>query len=138
MPSSRAKRLKRLQRVGVRDVRVGRAAVLAQPRVLRADRGVVEAGGNGMRQLDVAVGVLQDPGARALQHAGRAAREPCGVPARPDRFPAGFDADQLHAAIVDERVEDADGVAAAADAGDHGVGQPADLRLSTARAPRGR
>jgi hypothetical protein len=30
--------------------------------------------------------------------------------------------------VVDERVEDADGVAAAADAGDDGVGQPAGLR----------
>ncbi len=38
---------------------------------------------------------------------------------------AGFDADQLHAFVFDERVEDADGVAAAADAGEDGIGQAA-------------
>ena len=40
---------------------------------------------------------------------------------------AGLDADQLHAGVVDERVEHAGRVAAAADAGDDHVGQLADL-----------
>ena len=62
-------------------------------------------------------------------------RVPCSTPALPPAnraacrpraiaLAAGLDADQPDAAIVDERVEDADGVAAAADAGDDGVGQP--------------
>ena len=39
--------------------------------------------------------------------------------------PPGFDADELHGGIRHEGVEDADGVAAAADAGEHGVRQAA-------------
>ena len=50
---------------------------------------------------------------------------------------AGLDADQPHAASSMKRVEDADGVAAAADAGDDGVGQAAGLlEASAARASR--
>ena len=47
-----------------------------------------------MRQLDVAVVVLQHERARALQHAGAAAREPRRVAAARDPLAAGFDADQ--------------------------------------------
>ena len=91
-----------------------------------------------MRQLDVAVIVLQDEGARALQDAGAAAGEPRRVAARRNPLAAGLDADQPHARIVDERVEDADGVAAAADAGDDRVGQPTGQLEDLRAAPRGR
>ena len=47
-----------------------------------------------MRQLDVAVLVLQHEGARALQHAGAAAGEPRRVAAARDLLAAGLDADQ--------------------------------------------
>ena len=80
-----------------------------------------------MRQLDVAVLVLQHERARALQHAGAAAGEARRVPPADDRLAAGLDADQPHVAVVEERVEDADRVAAAADARDDRVGQPAGL-----------
>ena len=50
-----------------------------------------------MRQLDVAVVVLQHEGARALQHAGAAAGKPRGVAAARDLLAAGLDADQPHA-----------------------------------------
>ena len=81
--------------------------------------------------------VLQHERARALQHARGAAGEARGVTSRPDRFAAGFDADQPHVAIVDERVEDADRVAAAADARDHRVAAAArPARGSAARASR--
>ena len=72
------------------------AARVAQPRVLGADRRVVEAGRHRVRQLDVAVGVLQHEGARALQHARGAAREARRVAARRDALAAGLDADQAH------------------------------------------
>ena len=62
--------------------------------------------------------------------------EPCSTPGRPalkrrgvlaglDAAPARLDADQPHRGVVDEVVEQADGVAAAADAGDGVVGQAA-------------
>ena len=60
------------------------------------DRGVVEAGGNGMRQLDIAVHILQHIRARALQHAREPCRKPRGMTACGQRFPACFDADQSH------------------------------------------
>ena len=74
-------------------------------------------------------------------------RVPCSTPALPPAnraacrpraicLAAGLDADQPDVAIVDERVEDAHRVAAAADAGDDRVGQPAgqleDLRARLA------
>ena len=90
--------------------------------MLRADRGVIESGGNGVRQLDVAVEILQHIGARALEHARRAAGKPRRVTSRRERFAAGFDANQAHAGIRNERVEDAERIAAAAHTGHHGVG----------------
>ena len=57
---------------------------VAQPGVLGADGRVVEAGRHRMRQLDVAVLVLQHERARALQDAGAAAGEPRRVLARRD------------------------------------------------------
>jgi hypothetical protein len=76
---------------------------------------------------DLAVGVLHDVALGAVQHAharplgvGKAG----GVFAAFDASPARLDADQPHALVVEEGVEDAHGVAAAADAGDDGVGQP--------------
>ena len=123
MPSSRASVWNAVERLVVGRVVRTRRARLAQPRVLGADRGVVEAGRHRMRRLDVAVLVLQHERARALQHAGDAAREARGVTARRDRLAAGLDADQPHLRVVDERIEDADRVAAAADARDHRVRQ---------------
>jgi hypothetical protein len=78
-----------------------------------------------MRQIDVPIVVLQHEGSCALQDTGAAAGKPRRVPAARNRFTAGFDANQPDAAIVHERVEDADGIAAAADAGDDGGGQRA-------------
>ncbi len=118
MPSSRASSWKAVERLAVGRIRVLGAPGLLQPRVLGTDRRVVEAGRDRVRQLDVAVRILQHEGARALQHAGGAAGESRRMTAWADRFAAGLDADQADVGIVDERIEDADGVAAAADAGD--------------------
>ena len=78
-----------------------------------------------MRRQNVAGLVLQHQAARAVQHAGRAAGESRGVIAGRDAAAAGLDADQSHALVVDERVEDAHRIAAAADAGDDEIGQAA-------------
>ena len=68
-PFEPRERLEAVERFGVGDVGVLGAAELAQPRVLGPDRRVVEAGGDRVRQLDVARLVLQHERARALQHA---------------------------------------------------------------------
>src|SRR3954452_22368003 len=62
------------QRVVVAHGDVGRAAAVAQPGVLRAGAGVVEAGGDRVRLGDLALVVLHDRAERAVQHAGTAAR----------------------------------------------------------------
>src|SRR5262245_32538672 len=76
-----------------------------------------------MRQLDVAVRILQDPGACPLQHAGSAAGKSRRVAPGLDALAAGLDTDQADIAIADERIEDADGVAAAAHTGNHRIRQ---------------
>ena len=119
--------LERLQRPVVRHPGVLRAPQVAQPRVLGADGRIVQAGGDRVGRLDVAVPVLEDDAARALQHADRAGGEPRRVAARGDGLAARLDPDQPHAGIVDEPVEDARRVAAAAHAGDDRGRQPAGL-----------
>ncbi len=75
----------------------------------------------------LAVFVLQQVGERPLERAGRATGEGRRVPTGLDAVAGRLVADQPHAGIVDERVEDADRIRSAADAGGHRVGQPARL-----------
>mmetsp|Transcript_59253 Transcript_59253/g.139760 ORF Transcript_59253/g.139760 Transcript_59253/m.139760 type:complete len:374 (+) Transcript_59253:221-1342(+) len=110
------------QRLGVGDADVLGPADVLQVGMLGADAGVVQAGRDRVRFGDLAVGVLQQIGAVAMQHARRAGTQRGGVLAARDALPRGFDADQAHLIMGDVRVEDADGVAAAAHAGEHGVG----------------
>ncbi len=70
-----------------------------------------------MRELDIPVIVLKNERPRALEHAGAAAGEARRMAAADDQLAAGLDANQPHVAILDEGIEDAHGVAAAADAG---------------------
>ena len=62
-----------------------------------------------------------------MQHAGLAERDGGGVAAGFDAVAAGLEAVDLDRGIVQEAVEDADRVGAAADAGADGVGQAAGL-----------
>ncbi len=101
------------------------ASAIVQPGVLGSDRGVVETRGDGVRGGDLAVLVLQNVAARAVKDSGESAGEARGVLAGSVAASAGFDADELHAFVFHERMEDADGVAAASDAGEDGVGQAA-------------
>src|SRR5262249_59332981 len=119
--------LERRQRVAVVDPCLLGAPALAQPRVLRTDGRVVESGRDRVRQLHVAVDVLEHVTARALQHASTATCKARGVVARGDAAAAGLDADQPDAGVVHERVEDAHGVTAAADARDDRGWQRAEL-----------
>src|SRR5690606_25063543 len=78
--------------------------------------------------------VLQDESARAVQQAGIATGDRRGVPARLHTVAGCFQTDEADAVVVEEGVEDADGVRAAADAGADDVRQRAgelkDLRAS--------
>ena len=87
-----------------------------------------------MRELDVAVGILEDVAARALEHACAAAGKARRVLPGGDAAATGLDADQLDPRLFDEGVEDAHRVAAAADTGDDGVGQPSELFETSGRA----
>jgi hypothetical protein len=62
-------------------------------------------------------------GAVAVQHAGAAAGQRGGVLVGGDAMAGRLDADQAHALVGQERMEQADGVGTAADAGDHRVGK---------------
>src|SRR6478736_7875929 len=95
--------------------------------MLRPDRGVVETSRHRMRRLDVAVVVLQHEGARALEHTRCAAGEPRRMAPGLDGLATGLDANQPHILVIDERIEDADGVATATDTGNHSVRKPAGL-----------
>ena len=117
--------LERRQRLLVGGGDVFDAADVVQPGMFRPDAGIVEAGADAVRLDDLAVVVLQQVGAVAVQHAGPAAGQAGGVLAGLDAVAAGLDADQPHGRVVQERMEQAHGVRAAADAGDRRVGQPA-------------
>ena len=99
-------------------------AEIGEPGMLRADAGIIEAGRDRMRLLDLAVAVHQEIGAIAVQHAG----PPAGDRRRVlflQAMTGRLDAVDFDAAVVEERMEQAHGVRAAADAGDQRIRQPA-------------
>ena len=115
-------------------VEVGRAADVAQMRVLGAAAGVVQAGRDRVGLEDLAHLVLQHGRQRSVQHAGTPGDgERRAVAAGLERLAAGLDADERDALVAHEGREDADRVGAAADAGDDAVGQ-ATLALEDLRA----
>ena len=86
---------------------------------------------------DLAVVVHQQVGAVAVQHAGPAAGERGGVELV-EAVAGRLDAVDLDAAVVEEGMEQADGVGAAADAGDEanpagGLPPPSSARASRCR-----
>src|SRR5687767_3193290 len=95
--------------------------------MLRPDARIIEAGRDRMPVHDLPVGVLQKIGAVAMQNAGCASTHRGAMLDAIEAAAAGLDADDLYAAVVEERVKKADGVRAAADGGDDGVRQPAFL-----------
>jgi hypothetical protein len=126
MPSVRQSSWKASSASVVGHAGVGDAADVLQPGMFRADAGIVEAGRDRMRLGDLAVLVLQQIGAVAVQHAGFTAREggACFLCRGPGP-PAASTPSIATSAIVEEGVEQPDRVAAAADRGDELVGQAA-------------
>src|SRR5258708_11551290 len=70
-----AQRMEGFQRLVVRHRHVLRAPRVLEPRVLGAYAGIVEAGGDRMCLLDLAVGVLHEVGAGAVEHSRRSGRK---------------------------------------------------------------
>ena len=90
---------------GYRVIVVGTGAVfgagfVVQPGVFGSDGGVIETGGNGVGEGDLAVVILQQVAAGALENAGGSAGEAGGVVAEFVAASAGFDADELDAVVV--------------------------------------
>ncbi len=107
------------------DPGVLRSPARLEPRVLGANRRIVESGRDRMGREDVAAPVLQHPAPRAVQDAGGPARESRGVLAGLQAPPARLDAHEPHARVVNERVEEPERVAAAADRRDRQIRQAA-------------
>src|SRR3546814_8042535 len=82
--------------------------------MLGANARVIKARGHRVRLGDLAVVVAQHVGAVAVQDADAAGRERCRMAAAGDALARCFRADDAHARIVEEGVENADRVAAAA------------------------
>lgn len=101
------------------------AANVLEVGVLRADGGVVESGADGVGEFDLAVVIGEEPGFGALEDAEFSALEAGGVFFGFDAFASGFDADHAEVGVIDEGVEEAHGIGAAADAGDEKLGEAA-------------
>ena len=127
MPSVSAQQPQGLHRlvVGGRDV-LG-AADRGEPGVLGSDARVVQPCGDRVGLDGLAVLVLQDEGLRAVQHAGATAFDGCRVPRRVHAVAGRLDAVELDVGVVEEGVEHADRVRAAADARHDGVRKATDL-----------
>ena len=98
------------------------AAAAHEVGVHGAHTGVVEPGGQAVGFADLAVGVLKDKGAAAVEHAGRAGCQRGGCLGRMGAGAAGLGEDKAYAPVVGVVVEGAGGVGPAADAGDEVVG----------------
>src|SRR6185312_792212 len=78
-----------------------------------------------MRERDLAVGILEQIAVGALENARRSAGEARGMVAKAGAASTGLHTDELDGRVFEKRMENANGVTAAADAGDDGIGQAA-------------
>ena len=111
------------ERFIVGGVGVFHATGLLKKGVLGSDGGVVESGGDGMGEFDLAVRVGEQPGLRPLQDAEFSALESRRVALGDDPVAACFNADHADIFIAEERVEQPDRIRSATDAGNEHVWQ---------------
>src|SRR5688572_15760377 len=88
------KLLKRSKRSVVSDPGVFRASKVSEPCVFWTDGRVVQPRGDRMRELDIAVPVLQHVGPGALENTREACRKSCGMPPCRKCFATSFHTDQ--------------------------------------------
>ena len=136
MPSSLEQSCERGERLLVGGGEKFHAPDVVEPGVLRPDAGIIEAGRDRMRLVDLAVAVHQQIGAVAVQHAGAAARDRGRMQPAIETVARGFDAVDFDLRVVEERMEQAHRIGAAADAGDQRIRQPAFRLSASARASR--
>ncbi len=118
-----------IQRFVIGDADVLDAFHFVQEGVLRADTRVVQASRDRMRVSDLPVAILEQVGTVAVQHARYAAIEAGRVLVGIHAVTARFNADDFYAGVIEERMEQAHGVGAAAHAGDQAVRQTTFLLL---------
>ena len=130
--------MERFQRLVIGDANVLGTSGIFQKRVFGANPGIIEAGRNRMRFGDLAVVVAQHVRAVAMQHARPTSRERRGMMPAGKTLAGCLGADDAHLGVIQERVEQADRVGAAADAS--GQQHPAGDHIApaSARAPRAR
>ncbi|EGE58214.1 hypothetical protein RHECNPAF_334005 [Rhizobium etli CNPAF512] len=117
--------LEGLKRFVVHDRHIIDPADIAEPRMFRTDARIIETGRNRMAFLDLAITILKQIGAVAVQDARRTSGDRRAMFVALQALAAGFDANDLHRGIVEEGVEDADRIRAAADGSDNEIRQTA-------------
>ena len=105
IPSVSDSNLKPAERFIVGRKIVCHPADLAQITVFGTDRSVIEPGGNGMGQLDLAIFVREQKGSRSLKNSEPSSLESCCMFAGANSFAARFDPDHPHARIIQKRME---------------------------------
>src|SRR5580698_10055794 len=90
-----------------------------------ADARIIESGRDRMTFIDLAIGVHQQVGAVSMEDAGPSSSQRRSMAVFDvEPMAGGFDAIEFDLAVVEKRMEQADGVGAAADAGDKRIRQP--------------
>lgn len=117
--------LERVHRLVVGDGDVLGPVQRFQISVLRTYPGVIQTGRYGIHGRDLPVGVLAEQGFHAVEDARGAFGHGGGMLPRVHPLPGGLASDHLHVPVVDERVEQPDGVAPATDARQKVIGDPA-------------
>ena len=120
-----AARVKGRQGFVIIDGHVLRTAGILEPGMLWPHARVVQARRDRMRLLNLAIGILEQIGAVAMQHARRAGRERGRMVAGVHSMATSLDPNQGHVGLIDVVVENAHGIAATAHTGHHHVGLPA-------------
>src|SRR5438094_7019612 len=92
--------------------------------MFRPDGGIIEPSRHRMGQFNLAFFVGEQESFRSLKHAEASALKTGRMFAAANAFATGFNADHSNISILQERMEQADGIAAPADAGDEQIRQP--------------
>ena len=117
--------LKSVHCLGVGDRLVVRASNLGEPGVLGSYAGIVQSSGDGMGRLGLAVLVLENEGAHAMQHADLSCRDSRGMPLRLNALSASLESVERDVGVGNEIGEDAERIRTTTNTCRHCIGQSA-------------